>query len=167
MSNWRDVLKAQYADLQRLEDLDKELDVKNVTANIDKVLSRPSSSRFSLSTQLSNPKVTKRDDFIDIEPQPEMLPEPLPPPYAHEYADDDGDNASYASARSGVRPSSARRSESGNFSRMKAELEEDDTRVHSTSPRVNAAKATSEGNVVEANADTPETPRAMDSNTRL
>mmetsp|Transcript_20401 Transcript_20401/g.18538 ORF Transcript_20401/g.18538 Transcript_20401/m.18538 type:complete len:332 (-) Transcript_20401:111-1106(-) len=50
-SNWRDVLKAQYADLEQLEEMDKELKIneQTITANIDKILKnkRPLSSNYN------------------------------------------------------------------------------------------------------------------------
>ncbi len=45
-SNWRDVLSAQYADLARLEAMDRGLDERAISADIDSVLKRPVGSKI-------------------------------------------------------------------------------------------------------------------------
>ncbi len=83
MTSWRDTLKAQYEDLQRLEELDKELDSKNVTANVDKLLQRPISSSASAALRGSSqksgrmPQNVVTSDDIEPEPQPNIRPYPL------------------------------------------------------------------------------------------
>lgn len=81
-NNWRDVLKSQYEDLQRLEELDKELNTESLTANVDKLLQRPISAslRTSSAAAREGQKNTQRSDFLndDVDPRPHSQVKPYP-----------------------------------------------------------------------------------------
>ena len=90
--DWREILKAQYAEVEQLEAIDKELNIdqQQITANIDKILKKKPTSAATYGTQkfnrsitgTNNNRITKNEiDISDNEPepiQPSFYPEPYP-----------------------------------------------------------------------------------------
>lgn len=68
-SNWKDILKAQYADLQQLEAMDAELNVnqQTITANIDKILKKKGPSAIS-STAATRKSFSRESKTLSNEP---------------------------------------------------------------------------------------------------
>jgi hypothetical protein len=57
VGNWKDILRAQHEDLERLEAMDRDLDANALAADIDKILKKPSSVGVSSSAYRPNSRV--------------------------------------------------------------------------------------------------------------
>lgn len=77
-SNWRDVLKSQYSDLDKLEEMDKELNDLGINASIDKMLKKPTSFRVSKNGPLVDSGKNSSLPSSDYEIEPEPAPLPIP-----------------------------------------------------------------------------------------
>ena len=66
--NWKDVLKSQHADLERLEAMDAALNDDAIADDIDKILKRPSSTVYNAKAARdaqSSPQVALHSDALD------------------------------------------------------------------------------------------------------
>ncbi len=79
--NWKNVLKSQHSDLERLQAMDAALDDDRVAADMDKILNRPSSHVTYSSASKPN---TARNNH-----SPSPGPNLPPPPATYESSDED------------------------------------------------------------------------------
>jgi hypothetical protein len=75
--DWQDLLRAQHGDLEKLEAMDAELNDEKISADIDKVLKKGSTT---LGLYSRRPQ-SRNEDMVPPSPPPKPATPPVPPAY--------------------------------------------------------------------------------------